>query len=86
MKSSASLKSNSTVLNDDEMRHDWQEEEIAILFAQPFNDLLFQAQSIHRQHFDANAVQISSLLSFKTGRCSEDCGYCPQSAHHDTKL
>ncbi len=70
----------------DDLRHDWQEVEIAALFAQPFNDLLFQAQTIHRQHFAANEVQISSLLSIKTGRCSEDCGYCPQSAHHDAEL
>ncbi len=70
----------------DDLRHDWQEAEIAALFAQPFNDLLFQAQTIHRQHFAANEVQISSLLSIKTGRCSEDCGYCPQSAHHDAEL
>ncbi|HEB87749.1 MAG TPA: biotin synthase BioB [Gammaproteobacteria bacterium] len=68
------------------LRHDWQEEEISELFEQPFNDLLYQAQSIHRQHFDPHEVQISSLLSIKTGRCSEDCGYCPQSAHHDVEL
>ena len=70
----------------DDLRHDWREEEIAALFAQPFNDLLFLAQTVHRQHFNANEVQISSLLSIKTGRCSEDCGYCPQSAHHDAEL
>ncbi len=76
----------SIVSNTDQLRHDWREEEIAALFDQPFNDLLFQAQSIHRQHFDPNAVQVSSLVSIKTGRCSEDCGYCPQSAHHDAEL
>jgi len=70
----------------DELRHDWQEKEIAGLFSQPFNDLLFQAQTIHRRYFNPNEVQISSLLSIKTGRCSEDCGYCPQSAHHDAEL
>ncbi len=70
----------------DELRHDWQEKEIAGLFTLPFNDLLFQAQTIHRRHFNPNEVQISSLLSIKTGRCSEDCGYCPQSAHHDAEL
>ncbi|MCW9024822.1 MAG: biotin synthase BioB [Gammaproteobacteria bacterium] len=68
------------------VRHDWTEDEIAALFALPFNDLVFQAQTLHRQYFDPNEVQISSLLSIKTGRCSEDCGYCPQSAHHDSEL
>jgi biotin synthase len=52
----------------------------------PFNDLLFQAQTAHRQHFDPNAVQVSTLLSIKTGGCPEDCKYCPQSVHHDTEL
>jgi biotin synthase len=56
------------------------------LFALPFNDLLFQAQTAHRRRFDANEVQVSSLLSIKTGACSEDCAYCPQSAHHHTGL
>ncbi len=75
-----------SISNNDELRHDWQEDEITALFTLPFNDLLFQAQTIHRQNFVANEVQVSSLLSIKTGRCSEDCGYCPQSAHHDTEL
>jgi biotin synthase len=65
-------------------RHDWQASEILALFDLPFNDLLFRAASIHRQHFDANRVQISTLLSIKTGGCEEDCAYCPQSAHFDT--
>lgn len=56
------------------------------LFAQPFNDLLFRAHSMHRAHFDPNAVQLSTLLSIKTGGCSEDCGYCSQSARFDTGL
>ncbi|MBI5612087.1 MAG: biotin synthase BioB [Gammaproteobacteria bacterium] len=56
------------------------------LFAQPFNDLLFQAHTVHRRHFDPNAVQVSTLLSIKTGGCSEDCGYCSQSARHHTGL
>jgi len=60
--------------------------EIKTLFDQPFNDLVFQAQTIHRQNFDPNAVQISSLLSIKTGACPEDCSYCPQSARYDTGL
>jgi biotin synthase len=54
------------------------------LFALPFNDLLFRAQQVHREHFDPNAVQLSTLLSIKTGGCSEDCGYCPQAARYQT--
>ncbi|EDY85762.1 biotin synthase [gamma proteobacterium HTCC5015] len=67
-------------------RHDWTQKEIEQLFQQPFNDLLFHAQSVHREHFDPNAVQMSSLLSIKTGACPEDCGYCPQSAKYNTEL
>ncbi len=67
-----------------DVRHDWTRSEIAALFALPFNDLLFEAQTIHRRHFDANRVQISTLLSIKTGGCPEDCAYCPQSAQYDT--
>jgi len=62
----------------------WRTEEIEALFALPFNDLIHRAQAVHRDHFDANAVQRSTLLSIKTGGCSEDCGYCSQSARHDT--
>lgn len=69
-----------------ETRHDWSIDEIVSLFAQPFNDLLFRAQSVHRAHFDPNSVQVSTLLSIKTGACPEDCGYCSQSAKHDTGL
>ncbi len=68
------------------LRHDWSLAEIKTLFELPFNDLLFQAQTVHRQNFDPNSVQISSLLSIKTGSCPEDCSYCPQSAKHDTEL
>ncbi|WP_322529592.1 biotin synthase BioB [Salinicola sp. LHM] len=68
------------------LRHDWQREEIQALLERPFNDLLFQAQGVHRQHFDPNAVQISTLLSIKTGACPEDCKYCPQSGHYNTGL
>ncbi len=68
------------------LRHDWQLDEVKALLDQPFNDLIFQAQTIHRAHFDPNEVQVSSLLSIKTGSCSEDCGYCPQSARHDSDL
>ncbi|WP_417683325.1 biotin synthase BioB [Pseudidiomarina aquimaris] len=66
------------------LRHDWQREEIEALFALPMNDLLFKAQQVHRQHFDSNKVQVSTLLSIKTGACPEDCKYCPQSAHYHT--
>ncbi|WP_432696376.1 biotin synthase BioB [Marinobacterium sp. YM272] len=69
-----------------EVRHDWTEAEIQALFDLPFNDLLFRAQTVHRQHFDPNEVQVSTLLSIKTGACPEDCKYCPQSAHYDTGL
>ncbi len=67
-------------------RHDWQRREIEALFEQPFADLLHQAQQVHRQHFDANEVQVSTLLSIKTGRCPEDCKYCPQSVRWNTGL
>ena len=69
-----------------ELRHDWSKTEISTLFDLPFNDLLFQAQSIHRQHFDPNQVQVSTLLSIKTGACPEDCGYCSQSAKNDAEV
>lgn len=69
-----------------ELRNNWSKQEISALFDQPFNDLLFQAQSIHRQHFDPNQVQVSTLLSIKTGACPEDCGYCSQSARNDAEV
>ncbi len=69
---------------DDTVRHDWSRDEIAALFSLPFNDLIFQAQTVHRRRFDPNQVQMSTLLSIKTGGCSEDCAYCPQSAAYDT--
>ena len=68
------------------IRHDWSLAEIQALFALPFNDLLFQAQTIHRENFDPNEVQVSTLLSIKTGACPEDCGYCSQSAKNKTGL
>jgi len=71
---------------DAPLRHDWRLTEIEALFALPFNDLLFKAQTVHRVYFDPNEIQVSSLLSIKTGSCSEDCGYCPQSARHDSDL
>lgn len=61
----------------------WSVAEIEALFRLPFADLMFRAQQVHREHFDPNAVQLSTLLSIKTGGCSEDCGYCPQSAFHN---
>ena len=64
----------------------WTTAEVEALYALPFNDLMFRAASAHREHFDPNAVQLSTLLSVKTGGCSEDCGYCSQSARHDTGL
>jgi len=69
-----------------ETRHDWLLDEIASLLDQPFNDLLFRAQSVHRAYFEPNRVQVSTLLSIKTGACPEDCGYCSQSAQHATDL
>lgn len=71
---------------DAPLRHDWRIEEVQSLFALPFNDLLFKAQTVHRVYFDPNEIQVSSLLSIKTGSCSEDCGYCPQSARYDSDL
>ena len=68
------------------IRHDWLVSEVNALFALPFNDLLFRAQQVHRQYFDANQVQVSTLLSIKTGACPEDCKYCPQSARYKTGL
>ena len=67
-------------------RHDWTREEARTLYTAPFNDLLFAAQTVHRRNFDPNQVQMSRLLSIKTGGCAEDCGYCSQSAHHSTGL
>lgn len=68
------------------IRHDWSAEEIQALFDLPFNELLFRAQSVHRQYFDPNEVQVSTLLSIKTGACPEDCKYCSQSGHYNTEL
>jgi len=73
-------------LRDGVARHDWTREEIGQLFALPFADLIFRAQTVHRQNFPANEVQMSTLLSIKTGGCPEDCGYCSQSAAHETGL
>jgi biotin synthase len=66
------------------VRHDWTRAEVRALFALAFPELIYRAQSIHRRHFDPTEVQISTLLSIKTGGCPEDCAYCPQSVHYDT--
>jgi biotin synthase len=68
------------------IRHDWTEAEVAALYARPFADLLFDAQRVHRAHHEPNTVQMSTLLSIKTGACPEDCAYCPQSVRYDTGL
>lgn len=68
------------------IRHDWSRDEVAALFALPFNELLHRAHTVHRTHHDANAVQVSTLLSIKTGGCPEDCAYCPQAARYDTGI
>lgn len=68
------------------LKYDWTVEEIKSILEMPFLDLLYKAQTIHRENFPANEVQISSLLSIKTGACPEDCKYCPQSAHYSTGL
>jgi biotin synthase len=68
------------------VRHDWSRDEVRAIYELPFNALLFQAHTLHRQYFDPNAVQVSTLLSIKTGGCPEDCNYCPQSVHYDTGL
>jgi biotin synthase len=69
-----------------ELRTDWDRSEVAALFALPFNDLIFSAATVHRRRFDPNQVQVSTLLSIKTGRCPEDCAYCPQSVRYNTGL
>jgi biotin synthase len=68
------------------VRHDWRRADAEALYNLPFADLMFRAQSIHRDHFDPNQIETASLLSIKTGGCPEDCGYCSQSAHYDTGL
>ena len=67
----------------EDIRNDWTRNEVRALFALPFTELLYRAQSLHRKYFEPREVQISTLLSIKTGGCPEDCAYCPQSAHHD---
>ena len=69
-----------------EARHDWTRGQAEALYHLPFNDLVFSAQTVHRRYFNPNQVQLSRLLSIKTGGCAEDCGYCSQSARHDSGL
>ncbi|MEB3766383.1 biotin synthase BioB [Acinetobacter sp. MD2] len=69
-----------------QLRNDWTREEIQKLYEQPFLDLVFEAQRVHREVFTANTIQVSTLLSIKTGKCPEDCKYCSQSARYDSKL
>ena len=66
------------------VRNDWSKEEVISLMTQPFNDLMYQAQQTHREYFEPNLIQLSTLMNIKTGGCPEDCAYCPQSAHYDT--
>ena len=77
---------NAPISDVHDVRHDWTREEIGTLFALPFADLIYRAQTVHRRHFSANEVQMSMLLSIKTGGCPEDCGYCSQSMSHTTGL
>jgi biotin synthase len=69
-----------------ELRKVWTQPQAWALYESPFNDLLFRAQTVHRENFDPNRIQLSRLLSIKTGGCPEDCGYCSQSVHHETGL
>src|SRR5690554_1881066 len=68
------------------IRHDWTRDEIQSIFMLPFHELLFRAQQIHRENFNNDEIQVSTLLSIKTGACPEDCKYCPQSAHYRTDV
>jgi biotin synthase len=86
MSTLAPARSFDPTLQNADLRHDWTREEVEALFAMPFSDLMFQAQTLHRRYFDPNQVQVSTLLSIKTGACPEDCAYCPQSTRYDTGL
>ncbi len=74
------------IKTDQLIRHNWQVAEVEDLYALPFADLMYRAQTSHRENFDPNSVQVSTLLSIKTGGCVEDCGYCPQSVHHQSAV
>ena len=82
----ASAKEVQATANNYACRHDWTQQQISELFELPFNDLLHYAQSVHRQYFNPNEVQLSTLINIKSGGCSEDCAYCPQSAHYETSV
>ncbi len=84
--STATLDRNTSLKNLGSLRHDWTVAEVRALFALPFADLMYHAQRVHRAHFNPNEVQVSTLLSIKTGACPEDCAYCPQSVRYDTGL
>ena len=86
LSSTAVEKSTQAQSNNSNVRHNWNLKEVQALFALPFNDLMFKAQTIHRENFNANEVQVSTLLSIKTGACPEDCKYCSQSARNKTDL
>ncbi|MBT8124570.1 MAG: biotin synthase BioB [Gammaproteobacteria bacterium] len=73
-------------MQSETMRNDWKKHEVLDLYQLPFNDLLYLAHRIFRENHDPNKVQVSTLLSVKTGSCSEDCAYCPQSGHYDTEI
>ncbi len=73
-----------TDIRDSDIRHDWTSEQVLALYNLPFCELVFRAQGVHRRYFDPSQVQLSTLLSIKTGGCPEDCAYCPQSVHYDT--
>ncbi len=79
-------KSVQVLKKNNEICHDWQTQDVLSLMNQPLNDLLFQAQTIHRKYFDANTIQLSTLLNIKQGGCPEDCAYCPQSVHYETEV
>ncbi|MEQ1602696.1 MAG: biotin synthase BioB [Methylophilaceae bacterium] len=79
----SAMKKSARVVNTENR---WSVDEIVALYELPFSDLLHQAQTVHRANFDPNAVQVSTLLSIKTGGCSEDCGYCPQAARYHTSV
>ncbi len=83
---SAESGTNTLLQDNSTIRHDWEHEQIHALFDLPFNDLLHHAQSVHRQYFNPNEVQLSTLINIKSGGCSEDCAYCPQSARFDTEV
>jgi len=86
MNAESGIATKSINIENDKIRHNWTVDEVKALYKKPFCDLIFEAQSIHREFFNPNQVQVSTLLSIKTGRCPEDCGYCPQSVRFDTEV